>query len=91
MPQSGKFYRPDAALHLPLYLDPDVDAFMRQLAGKTGKDVQKIVNELDHRIKRMESGEELATNDQIETLKKEKLHTKDQLYAILRKASGTAA
>jgi len=48
-------------------------------------------NELDHRIKRMESGEELATNDQIETLKKEKLHTKDQLYAILRKASGAAA
>jgi hypothetical protein len=40
-----KYYRPDAALNLPLYLDADVDAFMRQLAGKTGKDVQKLVNE----------------------------------------------
>jgi len=31
--ERGKFYRPDAALNLPLYLDPDVDAFMRQLVS----------------------------------------------------------
>ena len=48
----------DAALNLPLYLDPDVDAFMRQLAGKTGKDVQKIVNEwLRSNIKLVESAQ----------------------------------
>lgn len=56
--ERGKFYRPDAALHLPLYLDPDVDAFMRQLAGKTGKDVQKLVNEwLRSNIKLVESAQ----------------------------------
>ena len=54
--ERSKFYRPDAALHFPLYLDPDVDAFMRQLAGKTGKDVQKLVNEwLRSNIKLVES------------------------------------
>ena len=56
--ERGKFYRPDATLNLPLYLDPDVDAFMRQQAGKTGKDVQKIVNEwLRSNIKLVESAQ----------------------------------
>lgn len=44
-------------------------------------------NELDHRIKNMESNIELATNDEIEALKKEKLYIKDELYAILKKKS----
>ncbi|WGE89538.1 YdcH family protein [Actinobacillus arthritidis] len=44
-------------------------------------------NELDQRIKNMESNIELATNDEIEVLKKEKLHIKDELYAILKKKS----
>jgi uncharacterized protein YdcH (DUF465 family) len=35
----------------------------------------------------MESGVEAATHEQIEILKKEKLHLKDQLHAILRKAN----
>jgi len=43
-------------------------------------------NELDQRIKNMESGIEPATNLDIETLKKEKLALKDELYQILRKA-----
>jgi uncharacterized protein YdcH (DUF465 family) len=38
----------------------------------------------------MESGVEPATHEQIEVLKKEKLYLKDQLHAILRKASATA-
>ncbi|WP_150539320.1 YdcH family protein [Actinobacillus vicugnae] len=42
-------------------------------------------NELDQRIKNMESNIELATNDEVEALKKEKLHIKDELYAILKK------
>ncbi|WGE31154.1 YdcH family protein [Actinobacillus genomosp. 2] len=44
-------------------------------------------NELDQRIKNMESNIELATNDEIEVLKKEKLHIKDELYTILKKKS----
>lgn len=41
-------------------------------------------NELDQRIKNMEANIELATHTEIEILKKEKLHIKDELYAILR-------
>ena len=44
-------------------------------------------NALDHKIKRMESHEEPGTPVEIEQLKKEKLHLKDELYTILRKAS----
>lgn len=47
-------------------------------------------NALDQRIKNMESGQESASHEQIEVLKKEKLHLKDQLYVILRKAGATA-
>lgn len=42
-------------------------------------------NELDQQIKNMEAGIELATHTEIEMLKKEKLHLKDELYAILKK------
>ena len=44
-------------------------------------------NALGHQIKRMESHEEPGTPVEIEQLKKEKLHLKDELYTILRKAS----
>jgi len=44
-------------------------------------------NELDQRIKNMESRIEAATHEQIESLKKEKLLLKDALYTILRKAA----
>ena len=44
-------------------------------------------NALDQKIKNMESGLESASHEQIETLKKDKLLLKDQLYAILRKAN----
>jgi uncharacterized protein YdcH (DUF465 family) len=48
-------------------------------------------NELDQCIKNMESGIEAASHLDIETHKKEKLLLKDQLYVILKKASGAAA
>lgn len=41
-------------------------------------------NELDQRIKNLEARIELATDEEIETLKKEKLNLKDQLYVILK-------
>lgn len=44
-------------------------------------------NALDQQIKNMESHITPATHEEIEVAKKEKLHLKDQLYAILRKAS----
>jgi uncharacterized protein len=44
-------------------------------------------NELDQKIKNMEAHLEPATPVEIETLKKEKLALKDELYQILRKAS----
>lgn len=47
-------------------------------------------NALDQQIKNMEAHIASGTPEEIETLKKEKLHLKDQLYTILRKASATA-
>ncbi|CAD5378157.1 conserved hypothetical protein [Pseudomonas sp. OF001] len=44
-------------------------------------------NELDQRIKNLEARIELATDAEIETLKKEKLNLKDQLYVILKDAA----
>jgi hypothetical protein len=44
-------------------------------------------NELDQKIKNMESHVVPGTQVEIETLKKEKLVLKDELYVILKKAS----
>ena len=44
-------------------------------------------NALDQKIKNLEDGMEMATHAEIETLKREKLQLKDQLYTILKKAS----
>lgn len=43
-------------------------------------------NELDQRIKNMEAHIESGSPVEIETLKKQKLHLKDQLYTILKNA-----
>ena len=44
--ERGKFYDPKAAFNLPIYLEKDVDDFIRKLADETGKDVEELVNEL---------------------------------------------
>ena len=41
----GKFYDPKAVFNLPVYLEKDVDDFIRELANEKGKDVEKLVNE----------------------------------------------
>lgn len=46
-------------------------------------------NELDQKIKNIESRIEPGTHEQIEILKKEKLALKDQLYGLLKKASAS--
>ena len=43
--ERGKFYQPKAVFNLPIYLEKDVDEFMRKLADEKGKDVEEIVNE----------------------------------------------
>ena len=44
-------------------------------------------NELDQKIQNMEAHIESGSHEEVENLKKEKLHLKDELYAILKKAS----
>ena len=44
--ERGKFYRADAVFQLPIYLEKDVDEFIRHLAEAKGKDVGELVNEL---------------------------------------------
>ena len=44
-------------------------------------------HELDQKIKNLEDGLEIATNTEIEVLKREKLQLKDEIYVILQKAS----
>lgn len=45
----GKFYRSDAELRLPVYLEPEAAAFLRKIAEEKGTDVQQVVNELIRR------------------------------------------
>ena len=45
-------------------------------------------NDLDQKIKNMEAQIEPGTGLVIENLKKEKLRLKDELYTVLKKASG---
>ncbi|MEW6351211.1 MAG: hypothetical protein AB1646_19305 [Thermodesulfobacteriota bacterium] len=43
--ERGKFYHPDVELHLPVYLDPDVAAFIGELADRKGTEIGRIVND----------------------------------------------
>jgi len=43
--ERGKFYSPDAEFSFPVYLEPDVDDFMSQLADEQEVDLQELVNE----------------------------------------------
>ena len=42
--ERGKFYHPDAVFNFPVYLEPDVNSFMSDLAEEKGIEVQKLVN-----------------------------------------------
>ncbi len=43
--ERGKFYSLDAKFSLPVYLEPDVNDFMSQLADEREIAVQELVNE----------------------------------------------
>lgn len=41
----GKFYRPDAKLRIPVYIEPDAAAFLRRVADERGTEIERIVND----------------------------------------------
>ena len=43
--ERGKFYRPGAELNLPIYLEPDVAKFVRELAKAKNEEVESVVND----------------------------------------------
>ena len=43
--ERGKFYDLKAVFNLPIYLEKDVDEFMRKLTDENGKDVEELINE----------------------------------------------
>jgi len=43
--ERGKFYHPDIVLDFPIYLEPDVNDFLTQVAEQKHVDVQELVNE----------------------------------------------
>ena len=44
--ERGKFFNPQAKINLPIYLEPDIEAFIREQADKKKKDAETLVNEL---------------------------------------------
>jgi hypothetical protein len=42
----GKFYRPNARLNLPIYLDEDIAEFIQKYAKRKKVDAQTVVNKL---------------------------------------------
>lgn len=42
----GKFYRPDATISLPVYLEADVQAYLVALATRKGVPLSDLTNEL---------------------------------------------
>jgi hypothetical protein len=43
--EQGKFYRPDAVLHIPIYLDPDVERAIQAMAESTGQNMSTLIND----------------------------------------------
>lgn len=49
----GKFYNKNAELHLPIYLEPEVEIFFMKLAKEQKTDLTKIVNNLLYKDKEL--------------------------------------
>ena len=43
--ERGKFYHPEAVFNFPVYLEPDIDEFLSELAEKKQIDLQALVND----------------------------------------------
>ena len=44
--ERGKFYHPDADFNLPIYLEPEVIEFVKNLAAVKNTDINEVVNSL---------------------------------------------
>ena len=44
--ERGKFFKPDAQLNLPVYLDNEVRRYLQRQAKAKGKELNEIVNEM---------------------------------------------
>jgi len=44
--ERGKFFRENARLNLPVYLDEEVQRYLQERAKSKGVDVAKLVNEM---------------------------------------------
>ena len=44
--ERGKFFNKHAKINLPIYLEPDIESFIRQQAEKKNIDAESLVNEL---------------------------------------------
>ena len=54
--ERGKFFRPDAELRLPIYLDSDVQTYLAERAAQKGIPLGEMVNGLlKHEILMIES------------------------------------
>lgn len=42
----GKFYRKDAVIDLPVYLDPEVRGYLAERAKAKGVEINRLVNDL---------------------------------------------
>jgi len=51
--ERGKFYRPEARLNLPIYLDADIAEFVQNYAEQKQVDAQTVVNTILRRNKEM--------------------------------------
>ncbi len=44
--ERGKFYRENARLNLPVYLDEEVQSYLQERAKSKGVEVSRLVNEM---------------------------------------------
>jgi len=44
--ERGKFYRPDASIKSPIYLDEEVQEFVKKIAEEKSVDLNEIVNQV---------------------------------------------
>jgi hypothetical protein len=51
--EQGKFYRPDAVLKLPIYLDDDLVVFIEAYAKEKKSDMQTVINDILRQNKKM--------------------------------------
>ena len=51
--ERGKFYNKDATFNLPIYLEPEIESFVKKLAKEQKKNISEMVNALLFRDKEL--------------------------------------